>query len=419
MSARFWVAAWITAMSTLFAATGRAQPVEVPIIVGPSFQTPVLVSPGQTVDLSFPEPLPDLKPLSPSLNVVPLTADGTLYQVTVAPGATSGPVQLAAPAANGESHEIPTPLVVTAPQRGASGGKDGEAEEPHHAHGPEGDEDAGTSSVGPQAGPGGTQCSPSCPLPLLVGGAIGGAVALLIGIWAGGRGRLWWGAALVAAAGAAAAYVSSTPDQPAVAPVTGSDAAATPSGPDAGDDAGFDSNDWTKLLSSAECPAPCSAGSACKTSDTGDTSCASGFTCIPGTVRAGFAMGQRWNLVLSRVSEPDAGAPNVCGTGLRSATVCFGNTRPATCVPIADACDHSGRATVKVPITTEDLLFRPMTIEVRDRGRVLAHRARILYPRGLKRRALCVGGKLDGFSNEADNENPVGTVWFYLEPRSG
>lgn len=172
------------------------------------------------------------------------------------------------------------------------------------------------------------------------------------------------------------------------------------------------SDDWTLSLNSATCTDPCCAGSACVNGRWRD--CASGFTCVPGDCGKGFDPGQPWNLILSAVIQE--GGVSACDSELRSASVCFANAEQPTCVPIADPCEHRGRATVTVAITTEDLIARPMEIVIRRGEDVVARRSGILYPRGLLRSALCVGARLRGFEASAD-QTPVERIKFFLEPR--
>jgi hypothetical protein len=226
------------------------------------------------------------------------------------------------------------------------------------------------------------------------GFAVGAATGLVHGIFTAGE----------AAGGSSQAASNSPEPAPAPAPV--------PVATDAGSQAAAAPDDWTRSLTSETCPEPCCAGSACAGNPEDCTPAA--FTCIPGECEWGFQRGQRWNLVLYRIVA--SGGERACDpqSPLSSASVCLEDTDPPACVPIAESCKR-GKATTKIPIVTEDLIHTPHAVVIRDGDNVIARRSGILYPRGLKRTALCRGAILRGF--EKTGETGVETITFLLEPR--
>ncbi len=194
--------------------------------------------------------------------------------------------------------------------------------------------------------------------------------------------------------------------------------------------------DWTAALYGSECPAPCSAGSLCATTEENtlksdfcfdnkahcDT-CSSKMTCVPGEANLELARGELWKLHLStlRLNRKDenlrATQPEPCEYE-RDYWVCL---RPArgkeswTCLGVADACSHGDRSEGFITISTEDLIESGLDVEVRysrPNGPLLLPRSQQRFERGMKRRGLCNGFKKDLGTTRT---HEVGFT-FFLEP---
>jgi hypothetical protein len=419
------IAASVLALAPLFAArAGLAQNVPV-IVAGPTFRGPVGVWPGHPVDIGLASGLPNLQSPSPLVHVEPLSVDGTLYRVTATTGAASGPIRLV-PKGEDDRESVPVVVIVKPPP----------PDEEHEAHHHD-EEDGGEHEDKADAGDWSTRLhAEECPPPCSGGAACRTAepgschVNCVPGARYDGfdRGQHW---------NLVLDRVLLKPPRQEPRQET-SDGGASPTSsapPPIASEAA--TNPWLVAFLGANIGALVGLGVG-RTRGArglvGPTALFIGLGIVSGGAVAWSQSPQSSEATSapsaalpaptpSAPSPSDAGAAvalEACGNPeVRSASVCFGNTRPARCVAIADTCAPDGGDRVAVRVTTEDLLKRAMTVEVRRGDSVIAHRTGVPYPSGLTRRALCIGGKLEGFVDDSSGRTPVARIKFWIEPTSG
>lgn len=191
--------------------------------------------------------------------------------------------------------------------------------------------------------------------------------------------------------------------------------------------------DWTAALYGSECPAPCSAGTRCATSEDNTFEsrycsaadktcgkCASGITCVPGEAKHELALGESWELYSSQIllKEQSAGSrANFCSTP-REFWACLrpsGTDTEWVCLGPHGACEPIRKSQESIPILTDDLVKNGLDIELRrdpeDSTPYLRKRHATISD-GMKRRGLCSGFKLD----VGRRDGVEFSILFFLEP---
>ncbi|HMA93331.1 MAG TPA: hypothetical protein VKP30_11640 [Polyangiaceae bacterium] len=174
--------------------------------------------------------------------------------------------------------------------------------------------------------------------------------------------------------------------------------------------------DWVKVLNESRCEAPCVGGSACATS--GNKSCPSRYTCIPGEKEDVLDNEMRLELRLATFVARD-GKPDPCASSLRRALICLtpNSTKSQTCVPVAEICGASARASTTVSAIAHDLVIGGVEIQIRqgkENGPIVAS-GNLQYGAPLRRVGLCTGFKAGGLVGPRSNE--IKFVTFFIEPR--
>lgn len=175
--------------------------------------------------------------------------------------------------------------------------------------------------------------------------------------------------------------------------------------------------EWVKMLSEARCDPPCVGGSACASS--GNKSCASRYSCIPGEKDDVLENDMRLELRLTTFVAKE-GKPDPCSTALKRAFVCMtpNSTKKQTCVAVTETCSPSGRASTTVSMIARDLVSDGVEVQIRlgkENGPVVASGA-LQYGAPLRRVGLCSGFKAGGFTGPRSSE--IKYVTFFVEPHA-
>jgi hypothetical protein len=146
--------------------------------------------------------------------------------------------------------------------------------------------------------------------------------------------------------------------------------------------------------------------------------CVSTVSCIPGTCSDMLEGTEELSLHLSSIVErsPAGESLDACKTG-RDLWLCFRRRLDTDwqCLSQREACSNHSRSPAAIAVTGDDVLRESLELEVREGapdGSPLARHTGVLYRKGVQRKGLCGGLKVDL------DASSVTSLTFFLDDRA-